>query len=267
MKYQNKFIALLEDADYNPVNALSLAVACALSTQGKKKIWDTVVSWGYKPVGFLSVDKSFDIDTQCYVMENDYNVVVVFRGSDSWKDWAGNVQIDFDEGPFGAKVHGGFQDALLPVANALTQYVNKGISEGKRLWITGHSLGGALASLYAAELVSLGIDVYGVYTYGSPKPGDTVFARTLAKRITGPYFRVENENDLVPDLPPPPYDNSGERILLKRFRSPANVWDSIKIYFAKMSDKLSLNDAHTLSDSQVGYIPQLIKSYKRYLKR
>jgi len=41
--------------------------------------------------------------------------------------------------------------------------------------VTGHSLGGAIATLAVAELISKGIQVDNLYTFGSPRVGDSNF--------------------------------------------------------------------------------------------
>merc|ERR1712151_520967 len=71
----------------------------------------------------------------------------------------------------------------------------------ENLWLTGHSLGGALATLYAAELrLKLGIPL-GVCTFGSPRVGNQTFA-DLFKKARIPSIRVVCERDPVASQPP-----------------------------------------------------------------
>jgi pimeloyl-ACP methyl ester carboxylesterase len=65
---------------------------------------------------------------------------------------------------------------------------------------TGHSLGGALASLAAGTLRNMGIAV-DLYTYGAPKIGLFGLSVFLAQGPGG-NFRVTHKNDPVPKLPP-----------------------------------------------------------------
>ena len=65
------------------------------------------------------------------------------------------------------------------------------------LWITGHSLGGAMATLASVRLASEGYKVRAVYTYGSPRVGDRFFRDSY--RLAN--YRFVNDNDLVPHLP------------------------------------------------------------------
>lgn len=75
-----------------------------------------------------------------------------------------------------------------------------------KLFITGHSLGGALAALYASMLhytgeTEVASKIGAVYTFGQPRVGDKDFARYAAEHLAGRYFRVVYCNDLVPRVP------------------------------------------------------------------
>ncbi len=102
-------------------------------------------------------------------------------------------------------VHAGFWDALdslwptlLPRVKALMQGSG---STPLPLYITGHSKGGALASLAAARFHFLeGIEPQAIYTFASPMPGDDVFAG--AYPYNGIHTRYEYQDDIVPNLPP-----------------------------------------------------------------
>jgi predicted lipase len=69
--------------------------------------------------------------------------------------------------------------------------------------ICGHSLGGALATLLALDVAAN--TVYKnpvVYTFGSPRTGDSLFASTYDQVVKNSY-RIANRLDIVPTLPPP----------------------------------------------------------------
>lgn len=78
-----------------------------------------------------------------------------------------------------------------------------------KLFITGHSLGGALAALYAIMLYYTGrteiADRIGaVYTFGQPRVGDEDVAKYATERLKGRFIRVVYCNDMVPRIP---FDN------------------------------------------------------------
>jgi hypothetical protein len=93
----------------------------------------------------------------------------------------------------GGKVHRGFKAALDEVWPELFPFIRRLEENGCAIWITGHSLGGALATLCAGRFHR----ARGVYTYGSPRVGDGDFREHLAVDI----YRVVNNNDIVPRLP------------------------------------------------------------------
>lgn len=71
-----------------------------------------------------------------------------------------------------------------------------------RVTITGHSLGGALATLLALDFASHSSVPLTVYTIGSPRVGDLTFSRLFDNVVPG-CFRVANRLDIVPKTPPP----------------------------------------------------------------
>jgi predicted lipase len=87
--------------------------------------------------------------------------------------------------------------------------------------ICGHSLGGALATLLALDVAANStFHNPSVYTYGSPRTGDSLFASTFDQVVKN-SFRVANRVDIVPTLPPPvdyehvlnPYELNPVRLL------------------------------------------------------
>ena len=256
---------------YSEQNALSFALACQLAYQPKEKVLEVVTTWGFECLDVISRRKGRDIDTQCYLMEDDKNIVVCFRGSDSKFDWLANVQTTQDPGPLNnTKAHEGFQDALFPVVIALTKQINRE-GQNKRVWITGHSLGGALCSLFAGMLIENGIEVYGIYTFASPRPGSAKFEKQLNAAVKGPHYRVVNDGDLVPHVPPEPFfSHPGKRIILKNTRKERSEgsWlkqriSALKNFIKMTGHKFDVADNHRLNADKESYIPKLIRDLKR----
>lgn len=152
--------------------------------------------------------------TQCFVASNENFTIVAFRGTqvlrpDAKADLSGifadvliggNV-ILVDSGQ-GGYVHQGFKNALDEVwedrdgQEGLKTYLNriKNVGDNKRtLWFTGHSLGAALATLAADRYGS----VQGLYTFGSPRVGDSQFKDDFYVNT----YRFVNNNDIFPNVP------------------------------------------------------------------
>jgi triacylglycerol lipase len=117
---------------------------------------------------------------------------LVFRGTNSPQDWLTNTHATLGAWERGGQVHVGFRDALLQQWGRISAAVETVHSP---LFVAGHSLGGALATL-AASLCR----PQGVYTFGSPRVGNTAFGETLAET---PVYRLVNNRDAVTEVPLP----------------------------------------------------------------
>jgi hypothetical protein len=96
----------------------------------------------------------------------------------------------------GGRVHAGFDSAFAEISDALDVVVRTKRPE-QRLWLTGHSLGGALATLAAAHLGAARIQ--GLYTFGSPRVGNAAFVAELPRES---HYRLVHRADWVPTVPP-----------------------------------------------------------------
>lgn len=272
-KFAKHFAGVKKKKGYDSEVALSLAVACDLGYKKKTTVERVAKSWGYKDVTFVDVKKGRDIDTQGFIMGNDTDIVCVFRGSDSIEDWFANFQAVLDPGPLnGTLVHEGFQDALFPAVIAVTNAIDEIGVKGRRIWITGHSLGGAMCSLYAGMLIENGYSIYGIYTFASPRPGDDIFANGLNGFMeSGPHYRVVNEGDVVPHVPPEPFfSHPGRRILLKynERETSKSAWTEMREKMFKVLMDMTgrpweIADNHRLHTDKAGYIPRLIRDLGR----
>lgn len=273
MNYYDKFQGINQTESYDEKTSLSLAIACDLAYEkDENKVALVVESWGYQFNGAIEIVKKPDVDTQCYVMSNTDNIVVVFRGSDALKDWFANFQAVYDPGPLkNTKAHEGFQDSLFPAVIGITNLLDSVLSKDKKIWITGHSLGGALSSLYAGMLIENKYRVYGIYTFASPRPGNEAFRVGLNHKIIGPHYRVVNFGDIVPHIPPEPfYSHPGARIILKEEMKEHSddSWfsqriEALKVFIANAAETLDIADNHRLSADEESYIPRLIKDLER----
>ena len=68
--------------------------------------------------------------------------------------------------------------------------------------VTGHSLGGAVATLTAAATLRRAGYAADLYTFGSPRVGNAVFARAVTELDFGAEYRLTHEADPIPRLPP-----------------------------------------------------------------
>ena len=105
------------------------------------------------------------------------------------------------------KVHEGFDNQYGPMKSHYLGEAEKVHEQypQHRLIVTGHSLGGALATLAAADIRRLKNPWFlantELYTYGSPRVGNEATARFLSNQSPLSY-RVTAMHDLIPRLPP-----------------------------------------------------------------
>jgi triacylglycerol lipase len=183
---------------FSITNALALARA-SQSAYGPGASARSFASVMLGLTGFEFFDKE---DTQAYVAWSDRTTVVAFRGTESIRDWMYNARTKLVDTPVG-RVHQGFHTALNAVWSRLGPLVQSQLEQKKAVWLCGHSLGGALATLAAARLLQEGLHPSGLYTYGQPRVGDrSGFARKFNQHFRARAFRFVNNNDLVPRVPP-----------------------------------------------------------------
>ena len=142
--------------------------------------------------------------TQAYVIETPAHTAVAFRGTQAFSnpslaDILSNLwlrRVPWDPG----KVHRGYREALLDIA----QELKRPLYAGKRpLYFTGHSMGGALATL--ASTLPPGPSA--TYTFGAPRVGDRAFAGALRNLV-----RIVHGDDLAPRYPLPLGYRHGGRV-------------------------------------------------------
>ncbi|MBB6669630.1 lipase family protein [Cohnella nanjingensis] len=139
-----------------------------------------------------------------FILESKHDAIVAFRGTSSTSDWVSDAmasQVKFKYMRDSGLVHRGFNAIYDSMRGVILAALRK-VSPGKRLYITGHSLGAAIASLCALD-VSANTKFRSpyIYTFGSPRVGDSAFAGTYAARI-GSSYRIHNPYDAVTHIPP-----------------------------------------------------------------
>lgn len=152
-----------------------------------------------------------------YVWHSGDELIVAFRGTlpyggadqDSSKemtliqDWLNDANARPAVDPDLGSVHGGFEQAFQAVWPGMAQQISAWQKAGKlsanpKVYVTGHSKGGALAMLAAVKLKAAKLPVTQVETFGAPRVGGADFA----KRYAGiDAIRYENDQDLVPHVP------------------------------------------------------------------
>ncbi|XP_028806947.1 uncharacterized protein LOC114761690 [Neltuma alba] len=238
-----------EDAKYKGLLSM---MASKLSYENQNLV-ETVVTdyWDMDSLRFYNFWNEYQqADSTRAIMFQDTKsepnlIVVAFRGTGLFDagQWITDVDISWYEIPKVGKIHGGFMKALglqknggwpkeidetseaehkkfayYTIRKDLKKILQK--NETAKFIVTGHSLGGALAILFATVLTLhdeawLLDKLEGVYTFGQPRVGDQQlgdFMKDKLKKYDVKYVRYVYGNDVVPRVP---YDD--KTLLFKHF--------------------------------------------------
>jgi triacylglycerol lipase len=169
---------------------------------------DVLQSWGFKLVdhGMLANDDVEivpQVKTRGFVASGRGATIVSFAGTDPvvLANWIS----DFDAHIGQAQTADGYRRAAAAVANEVKTAIGAPALTNNKIFVTGHSLGGALAALTAQQIASgnQGTAVTAVYTFGMPRPGSADFAATEYDPLLGSCtYRFVQGEDLVPTVAP-----------------------------------------------------------------
>jgi hypothetical protein len=180
------------DGRFCPLTAWWLMECALLSYIGdQRSVGRHLTNAGFESVTFCEANK-----LRAIIADKGADTFVIFRGT-LFNELA-NVLTDLamkrHRWSGGGRVHTGFHEGFL----ALLPHVKTSIDNrrGQRIWFSGHSLGGALATLFAAHFPG----PTPLYTFGSPRVGDADF-RTA---FVGQTHRVVLGRDIIATLPPKP---------------------------------------------------------------
>ncbi|MTJ10882.1 lipase family protein [Anabaena sp. UHCC 0204] len=165
-------------------------------------------------------------DTQTAILTKSSGITIVFRGSNSYFDWKTNFdtkqkQKEFDQTiihpeiidqnekvyPYnnknssGVLMHRGFVNAYFSVREQIHKYIKD--QNITNVTVTGHSLGGALATLCAVDIqynFANQLSSIEAYLFGAPKVGNKSFRESYNQRVPNTY-RFIYGMDLIPELP------------------------------------------------------------------
>lgn len=190
------------------------------------------ISTNFKPfIDVFLLEKNQGIQNEGYVDDKGVSVsalfytdetraVIAVRGTQETKDFeidADALQVKPDYGIKG-EVHKGFYTQLDKIISApeFVEFLRVTKNANKELYVTGHSLGGAVATILAAYFFEQGFKPL-LYTFGSPRVGNTVFTQYYNDKFT--HFRHVNDFDIIPVLPGRVLDGNLDKLITTAYKA------------------------------------------------
>lgn len=232
-------IASLAEARFIWPAALSLALASRLAYEATAAVEATAGGvWGFKQCQFIEAD-----DTQCFVASTPQTILISFRGTENVGDWLADLDVLSRTRPYGM-VHRGFLAAFQAVETQLLEAI--AALPNRTLLLTGHSLGGALATLAAAEWHDR-FPAKWIITFGQPAVGKGAFTQFMQPQ-TDSFIRFVNDNDIVTRVPPT-YQHVGR---LMHFNAAGNVPPELESPAGAMAQakQEAIDEARMLSEAE-----------------
>jgi len=143
-----------------------------------------------------------DVNLAIVVEFPDWRAIVI-RGTDQQEDW-GETNLKYRwklKTPFG-NIHRGFWASTQALNEGLFRSATGKWASYRPTWITGHSMGGAVATLLPHILDKSKCGVKGVYTFGQPRVGGWRFREKHNKKFGEITYRHYSYGDPIPHTPP-----------------------------------------------------------------
>jgi hypothetical protein len=174
-----------------------------------------------KIIEFIN-DCDSDLQVGITLSEKNKRITIVFRGSESMYDWYYDLKffktcINQEKNVY---VHRGFYEQLTKNKNhdVITRKI-KALLEtypDYHIFVTGHSLGGALSTLYGYMLSNEIKQNITVVSFASPRVGNYDWKKTFDAKSNLDHYRITNNNDIVTAFPSILYYHVGNNIRLER---------------------------------------------------
>lgn len=184
--------------------ALLLANCCLLTYTQYNKNGKFTPPEGFRVVDTFKADAFGSKEWFGFILESSDSIIIAFRGTQSNPDWIADADIVEHPFPYDSKnalVHGGF---LSIYESCREQLLSKlySLPSQKKLYITGHSLGAALAVLHSLDVYeNNSFKQIALFTLAGPRVGNREFTTKYNRKIKN-SIRFVNTNDIIPLLPP-----------------------------------------------------------------
>jgi triacylglycerol lipase len=199
-----RFDASTSDFKIDNARALMWFSQLAYETHRRETIDAVFANWGFTSVDSFSIPKTSlkgSFETCGIVGQRTDAVILAFAGTDPgvWQ----NLATDFSPLPReGLDMHRGFVVAAAAAEDEIKKAVALCLQPARPLFITGHSLGAALAALAAQKALSLAMRPRAIYGFGMPRVGGLQFQTSYDADLGAVTYRLVHGIDLVARVAP-----------------------------------------------------------------
>ena len=193
---------MTKKTDFNKEIALLLVQLCVESYNHVDTYGQGIAKYNMELITPLNNKKS---DIQGFIAKKKNDLYIVFRGTSDVRDGLRDIDFELVNYPSSKsifskpKVHKGFYTGYLSVKEDIVKALSKMNFES--LYITGHSMGAAMAVICAFDLtMQFRYDEKTIlYTFGCPETGNDPFVNRFKKTIKT-SFRIVNDEDIIPKI-------------------------------------------------------------------
>jgi len=150
---------------------------------------------------FLSVKGVDKNSAQAALIEHEDYLCMAFRGTNELADWLDNINL-FRESVLFGEFHRGFWNSVEDVWDVIyDEYLRLREEKKRPLFFTGHSLGGAMATVAASRFLHQDLPYTSIYTYGQPRVLGRDTSRIYNLEAGKRHHRFQNNEDIVTRIP------------------------------------------------------------------
>lgn len=191
-----------------------------ISNTRKKMLLDMAKEIPTGKVCLFINDKKTDIQVGITVNDINKRICVIFRGTESKKDWYYDLQVIKHHIKDNIWIHSGFYNQLFDT-NVYMKIVTEikkqlEINPSYSIYITGHSLGAALATLFGYIYSDETTKNINVISFASPRVGNEQWCDSFIKKQNLHHYRITNNHDIVTAFPYYKYKHVGDNIRLSK---------------------------------------------------
>ena len=175
----------------------------------------------FDTISIMGVKSVIGYDPELIIINTDSLLLLLYRGTDDvdnnrFAEWKG-TDFNFSKVQSGsvfnsAKIHKGFLTSFELIKPELLSLLDSLNVKKKAIWISGHSLGGAMAILTGVFLEQSGYSIQNIYTYATPLTiGDQKFSELCDSLLPNKIHRFEYYLDPVTILSTAGFSTIGKR--------------------------------------------------------